>query len=228
LIRIVNTPTRFPNRSSILKKVGISQEFPSPKEKEIMIRIEAKTDAIFATSLAAFLLGSAIALPPTQAVQLADGTVYFVQPPSLVNVRTTEDRTAVRGATYYFTVSIPEEAGEPLQRIAIAQEDGDHFTRQVEFNVEESRTFVGTPRRQGEGLTSVTTYDETSQTLSVTFDPPINPGTTLTIGLRPERNPLTDTVYLFGVTAFPAGEIAHGQFLGFGRLHFYRARDFFF
>lgn len=28
-------------------------------------------------------------------------------------------------------------------------------------------------------------------------------------------------VYLFGVTAFPAGEKSHGQFIGFGRLHFY-------
>jgi hypothetical protein len=55
----------------------------------------------------------------------------------------------------------------------------------------------------------------------VTFDPPVPPGKIITIGLRPTRNPLYDGVYLFRVTAFPPGEKATGQFLGFGRLQFY-------
>jgi len=54
----------------------------------------------------------------------------------------------------------------------------------------------------------------------VTFDPPVTPGKR-SIGLRPVRNLRFSGVYLFGVTAYPVGEKSHGQFLGFGRLHFY-------
>jgi Protein of unknown function (DUF2808) len=55
----------------------------------------------------------------------------------------------------------------------------------------------------------------------VQFNPPVQPGRKVTIALSPQRNPAYSGVYLFGVTAFPTGEKSHGQFLGFGRLHFY-------
>ena len=54
---------------------------------------------------------------------------------------------------------------------------------------------------------------------TIAFDPPVSPGTTVTVALRAKRNP-SGGVYLFGVTAFPAGERSWGQFLGYGRLHF--------
>ncbi|HEY9294790.1 MAG TPA: DUF2808 domain-containing protein [Phormidium sp.] len=47
------------------------------------------------------------------------------------------------------------------------------------------------------------------------------------MALDPVRNPCFSGVYLFGVTAFPQGEKAHGQFLGFGRFHFYDRRNLF-
>jgi hypothetical protein len=85
---------------------------------------------------------------------------------------------------------------------------------------------VGQPRgkRQAVSLSEVID-DRKTRMVSVTFDPPIAPGQTVTVGLRPVRNPNVGGVYLFGVTAFPAGEKVHGQFLGFGRLQFYEARD---
>ncbi|MGB3642285.1 MAG: DUF2808 domain-containing protein, partial [Rivularia sp. (in: cyanobacteria)] len=60
------------------------------------------------------------------------------------------------------------------------------------------------------------------KTVSLTFNPPVEPGKTITIALKQIRNPSSEGVYLFGVTAFPVGEKSHGQFLGYGRLHFYR------
>lgn len=160
---------------------------------------------------------------PSQAVTLADGTVYFVQPPRLLKATTTQSATYAWSATHYFTLELPENAGEPLQRVTIAQREGVDVLR---YDLEDSRAFVGQPtgKRQAIPL-GVVTADRKTRTVSVTFDPPIAPGQTVTIGLRPVRNPNIGGVYLFGVTAFPAGEKAHGQFLGFGRLHFYEARD---
>ena len=63
--------------------------------------------------------------------------------------------------------------------------------------------------------------DEDQQSVTLTFDPPVAPGNTVTIALEPERNPRRSGVYLFGVTAYPSGEKTYGQFLGYGRLHFY-------
>jgi hypothetical protein len=59
----------------------------------------------------------------------------------------------------------------------------------------------------------------------VVFDVPVEPGTMVTVALRPYQNPRYEGVYLFGVTAFPRGEKAFGQFLGYGRFHFYSNVD---
>ena len=161
----------------------------------------------------------------TEAVQLADGTVYFVQPPSLLAATTTFNDACVWSATYYFTVNLPENAGEPLQRVVINQHEGGE---NIHFRLEDSRAFFGTRRKKGENLPiQEVTTDPNTRSVVVTFDPPIAPGKTITIALDPVRNPCFGGVYLFGVTAFPPGEKAHGQFLGFGRFHFYDRRNFF-
>lgn len=166
-----------------------------------------------------------ITSPSTQAIQLADGTVSFEKPPRLLNAITTYNRTNVWGATYYFTLELPENAGEPLQKVTFGQRQGGD---EIRFKLEDSQAFEGTPRNKGERLLikEVTKDDETN-TISVILDPPVMPGKTITIGLRPVRNPWSSGVYLFRVTAFPAGEKAYGLNLGVGRFHFYsNDRDF--
>lgn len=185
--------------------------------------------ATLVTVLGTTVLAEAFNNSATQAVQLSDGKVYFVQPPRLVAASATQTQTSISGATYYFTLAVPENAGEPLQRIAISQQDATNSARVVEYELDETRAFVGTRRDRDNALPlGETTFDPDSQTVFVTFDPPVAPGTTVTVGLRPERNPLTDGLYLFGVTAFPAGESAYGQFLGYGRLQFERPDNDFF
>lgn len=158
---------------------------------------------------------------PVQAVQLRDGKVYFVNPPSLVSAATTERRTSDSSASYYFTLSIPSDAGEPLQQVDIAQRDGSTRSRLVQFDAADSRAFVGTRRDRSDDLTlGENRFDRDTQTLSIVFDPPVPPGTTVTLQLQPKRNPLQDGIYLFGVTAYPLGADAYGQFLGYGRLQF--------
>ena len=174
----------------------------------------------------ATLLGTTLALvagmggvttPVTQAVQVR-GTFYFVQPPDLVSATTTYKSVNVWGATYYFTINIPEKAGEPLQRVTFTQREG---TDRVRFDLEDSRAFLGTRYDKGSKLTLGEVTNSEERIVSVRFDPPVPPGRTITVGLRPKRNPRFSGTYLFGVTAFPVGEKSHGQFLGFGRFQFY-------
>ncbi len=161
----------------------------------------------------------AVAVLPVSGVTLRDGKVYFVQPPRLVRAATTNNGARMWGATYYFTISLPENADEPLQRVIIHQRLGWEFPR---FYLEESRAFEGTSRSQGrEFALKAVTRDRKARTISVTFSPPVPPGTTLTIRLRPVQNLRNSGIYMFGVTAFPSGEKVHGQFLGFARFHFY-------
>lgn len=172
-------------------------------------------------TLIASLVVGAIA-PLAQAVRLADGTVHFVSPPRLDGASTTRSVEFVRGATYYFTLQIPDNAGEPLGRVLIQQRDGESNARRIAFDAEETIAFIGTRRNRDESVAiAAATYDDATQSVSVTFATPVPAGTTVTVGLKPDRNPRTDGVYLFGVTAYPAGEPAYGQFLGYGRLHFY-------
>lgn len=156
---------------------------------------------------------------PAQAVQVR-GTTYFVSPPRLVDASTTQNYVYAWSATYYFTLDVPESAGEPLQRVTIAQNEG---ADRVRFNLRETEAFDGDKRSNTKlGLGEVTQDDKT-KAITVNFNPPVPPGKRVTIALSPYQNPAFGGVYLFGVTAFPQGEPAYGQFLGFGRISIYES-----
>ncbi|MDJ0697566.1 MAG: DUF2808 domain-containing protein [Mastigocoleus sp. MO_167.B18] len=154
----------------------------------------------------------------TSAVQLRDGKVYFKQPPRLLRAVTTFKNVNVWGATYYFTIKLPPNAGEPLQKVKINQHEG---LDRINFDLDDSFAFIGNTSNRGEKLSLDVTSDRKLKTVSLKFNPPVSPGETVTIALKPNRNPGTEGIYLFGVTAFPRGDNPHGQFLGFGRFHFY-------
>ena len=178
-----------------------------------------------ATALSLGIGGASGAIAPTaQAVEL-NGQTYFAHPPLLNNATTTQNSTLESNPTYYFTLSVPEDAGEPLGQVVITQKDGDTSARSIRYNTEETRAFAGTPGDRGEELPVQTTFDRDTQTVTVSFAQPVAPGTLVTIGLEPARNPRLGGVYLFGVTAYPEGESAYGQFLGYGRLQFYERGD---
>ena len=158
----------------------------------------------------------------TQAVQLRDGKVYFVQTPRLVKATTTFDDVNIWGATYYFTVEVPPDAGEPLQKITINQHSG---LDKINFDLKNSFAFTKTEKRKKEKLQFQISNKQQAKTVSLIFNPSVDPGNTITIALKPVKNPSVEGIYLFGVTAFPKGEQSHGQFLGYGRLHFYRNRS---
>jgi Protein of unknown function (DUF2808) len=173
-----------------------------------------------------YLFGAALSIVATAgySVNLSQaakvrGTVYFNQPPRLVEAATTYNDVYVWGATYYFTVNVPDNAGEPLQKITLNQREGFDNIR---YQLKDTYAFEGTRRSLGQKLAlQDVNYQRQTRTVSLTFNPPISPGKTITIAMKPVQNPTVSGVYLFGVTAFPSGENSYGQFLGYGRLQFY-------
>ena len=163
-------------------------------------------------------------LPPgrlvAQAVQFADGTTAFEYPPRVIAASVTNSNSRQRSSAYYFTIAHSENAGEPLQKLVIEPRDGVRY--QWPFRVEDSRAFVGTRSNQGAELAFSDVFqDEETQIVTLVLDTPVPPGTTFTIRLRPQRTPRRGGVYLYGVTAFPAGEKSRPQYAGIGRLNFF-------
>ncbi|ACK69492.1 conserved hypothetical protein [Gloeothece citriformis PCC 7424] len=155
----------------------------------------------------------------TLAVQLRDGTVAFAKSPRLLNVMTTFTNVGSWSAKYYYTISLPEEAGEPLSQVVIEQREGGE---RIDYRDNKTFAFVGTRQNRGEPLPLTAITDaENRNLITVKFAPPVQPGQTITIGLQPRQNPWFSGVYLFGVTAYPEGEKSQGMYLGVGRLHFY-------
>ncbi|WP_421657683.1 DUF2808 domain-containing protein [Leptothermofonsia sp. ETS-13] len=153
------------------------------------------------------------------AIELADGTTYFLNPPRLLSAFSSQDGTYIWGATYYFTLNLPENAGRPLQKIAIVQEGG--LGRPL-FDADNTRAFEGTRNRPGTNLPiKQVEFNPDFPALTVEFEQPILPGTTVTIRLYPVRNPGIAGTYLYGVTAFPTGERPYGQYLGVGQIRIY-------
>ena len=171
---------------------------------------------------AALLFAAGIAISPslsTQAVQIR-GTTNFVQPPQLLGATATQNAANFPGSTYYFTLTLSEQAGEPLQQIVITQEPSPD---QVRFNLKRTEAYEGTYNRVGAKLPiKSVTQDRQTRSITIVLDPPVAPGKTVTIGLNAVQNP-SGGVYLYGVTAFPAGEQVKEQFLGYGRINIYNA-----
>jgi Protein of unknown function (DUF2808) len=165
--------------------------------------------------LAISTLPLSLVILPAKAVRFSDGTVHFSGVPLLGKVSTTDNQARAWSATYFFAIQIPANASEPLGRVVLQQTEG---VESIDYNLKQTYAYVNGDRHQKTAL-QATQPDE--KTLILDFNPPVPPGTTLTLAVRPDRNPRIGGVYLFGVTAFPAGEKASSQFVGYGRLQFY-------
>lgn len=165
-------------------------------------------------------LGAMGLLEPTaHGVELADGTTAFIRPPQFLDAFTTNDRVMRRHATYFFTLDLPDDADAPLQSVVIAPQN---LTRYLQpYRLDDTVAFAGTPgaAESDLGLGNVS-VDEDSKAVTVSFEPPVSPGQLVTIGLRPQRNPRLDGIYVFRVTAVPEGDQPQAHIAGHGRLNF--------
>ena len=144
--------------------------------------------------------------------------VAFVQPPRLLKA-STSDRTARNlGATYSLVIDFPAAATAPLQQIELTLKQGVEFPR---FKAKGIKAYEGTKRRGEKLPLGLVVTDPPSRTVTVAFDPPVQPGRKLTLAVRPVRNPSVGT-YLFEVRGFPVGGATEGTYLGLARLDFVR------
>lgn len=184
-----------------------------------MARINARNTGLFwAVAIASF----GIALT-SSAVRFPDGKVAFEAGIALVDAHATFSGVRVRQARYYFDLELPEDLGEPLQKVVIQQRSGGD---EVKFRPDKTKAYLGNHHDKQEPLEVTTVFDEDTAEVAVLFNPPIPPGRAVTIGIKPKQNPDYAGVYLFGVTAFPSGDEPVGMYLGPGRLHFYNGGDF--
>jgi Protein of unknown function (DUF2808) len=71
-----------------------------------------------------------------------------------------------------------------------------------------------------EGLSIETRTDAPRPTVvSVRLAEPIQPGQSVQVQMLIYETPRIGGVHLLGVTAYPVGNVSHGQFLGFGRVN---------
>ncbi len=164
--------------------------------------------------LVSILLGT-ITASSVYSVQIYDGVVFFTRPPILDQAELSSRIADVPNPNYRFKLILPENAGEGLRKVEFEQVDSAEIIRFDPRRIQ--ATVKGGDRRQ-------VTMTQSDGIWTATFEPPIEPGKTVTIALSAKRNPGVSGTYLIGVTAFPAGEKSHGQFLGFGRFRIQESR----
>jgi Protein of unknown function (DUF2808) len=157
-------------------------------------------------------------LPLTARAGQIGGRGYFDHSPHLV--RTAASNVLAHSpSAYEFTIQVPSDAGAALQTLKIVQEQN---LDRVSFDPTQSRAFLGDHTARGQSVSLAAIGGEQPKNKSettVTFNPPIQPGQTVTVVLDATSNPWNGGVYLFGVTAYPEGDQSSGLFLGYGRIH---------
>lgn len=108
---------------------------------------------------------------------------------------------------------------KPLQQVTLTQIQGGE---DIQFDAKQSRVFLGTSSNPGENLSfSLTSNAKENNTVTLVFRQPIPSGKTVTIALKPYRNPTNEGVYLFHLKAAQANQRTESQSLGVARLQFY-------
>lgn len=152
--------------------------------------------------------------------------VAFRKAPRLLDIYTTFNSVRSRSAKYYFDITIPDDAGAPLKKVEIEMRQGQET---IYYRLEKTFAYLGTHRRRGEELAiEQVSLDEETGIITVEFLDAIPPGTTLTVRLKPTRNPDYSGVYVFGVTAIPQGANPYALYLGSRSISFYSSYDGFF
>lgn len=191
--------------------------------------------ALFKYSLAISALMLSTLMPvflsavPTEAIEVNEGKElccmnedwqgqgFFRRSPRLIRSAATFRNRNNTAAKYQFTIEVPEDAGAALGAVKIQQKEN---VDTVVFNQNKNTAFVGDSLAGGPAL-SLAAIGGASQPgeATIVFNPPVEPGNTITVSVKPKRNPFTGGIYLFGITAYPAGESSQGMYLGSGRIH---------
>lgn len=139
---------------------------------------------------------------PAQALEL-NGSTLFVRAPWKAELISYDTNAGSAPVSYYLTLSLDPGAGASLGRVSMQQTRGADWS--FPFSPQLTRAFLGRPRRQGQSVAVQAEFDARERRISVSFPEPVPPGETVTVVLRPWRNPQFPDTYLFQVVAWPAG-----------------------
>jgi Protein of unknown function (DUF2808) len=135
-------------------------------------------------------------------------SVSFDQAPRLSQVRMVDRRV-------YFTVTIPQNAGEGLAKLSFS----DRTPTALAFNLEQTQVFLGTPEAVGQTVELEDAWVDETGVVWVEFAPSIAPGTMFTVSLAVGQNVPSDARE-YGVAAYPDSENSVPAFVGDGTLIF--------
>lgn len=138
--------------------------------------------------------------------------ISFRRPLRVTDVRI-PNNWEFRRSHYLFTFDFPADAVEPLEKLVFEQVEGADYPR---YRADDSYAFDASDRAQLP--LSRVENNRDRKTITVEFDPPIEPGRQVTVALR-ARNP-RDGIYVYRLTAFPVGA-SEGQYAGVEQLTFY-------
>lgn len=147
------------------------------------------------------------------------GKSLFVNPPWRVELIAYYNTVWDPQPEYYFTVELPADAGAPLGQLTIQQTRGSDWW--FPYYIERTSAFMGRPRAEGRKLPVSAQFEQGIRRFEIRFDPPVEPGTTFTTVLKPWNNPDQSDVYMFEVTAWPAGPNPVPSPLGYATLRIY-------
>ena len=172
---------------------------------------------------AALLPLAAVAPPnsapaPAKAQAQAQQQTWFTDPPSSVTF-TNYYWYVMLASQYYFTVTLPADAGAGLGGMVIQQTRG--ADRDFQFFPNQTTAFVGTPRRAGTAFPVTAVFDNAPRPMTVPFLQPPQPGQTITVSLVPQNNPRWADTYMFAVQALPAGPNPVATSLGYATMNIY-------
>ncbi len=139
------------------------------------------------------------------------GETYFEHAPVLTRTDTNNFSATYNYARYSFEVAVPQDSGEPLGGLAITIPQEIAIPNTEKIKVTDS---TGQPIAFQEDLLN--------RVVQLTFGQPVSPGQKITVQFYPMPNPHIGGIYLFDISALPAGSKPHPQFLSFGRLTFYQ------
>jgi hypothetical protein len=130
-----------------------------------------------------------------------------VRTPQLLDATTNQPASFIAGGTYDFTIIVPNEA-KALEAISISQAKNN-----VGFTPDQIRVTAN-----GINVPTLAIGGENNDLVTIAFQRPIQPGSTVKVSLIATKPSRRNGVHLFGVTAYQVGNSVDGQFLGYGRI----------
>jgi hypothetical protein len=137
--------------------------------------------------------------------------IFFSKVPVLKRAATDNLSSAYNFSRYTFEVTVPNESGASLGVLVIGIPFGIRPPKPEDIL---TMSADGRPIP----LRSIQVVDGS---VRLTFAEAIAPGGQVNVQFYPMRNPRSGGTFLFEVTALPAGETVHSQFLSYGRITFY-------